>query len=179
MQVWAVRVIEVGTCPAGEAPIEWQLLTTRPVVDLESAHEVVLGYATRWRIEEFHKVWKSSACRIEETQLHDATHVVRWATILASVAIRLLRLMFLSRNQPSLPAVVELTPEEIDATILLRKPPGVRRGANVTIADAVRWLADLGGYTGKSSGGPPGALVIARGLDYIRSAATLIAEANL
>ena len=37
-----------------------------------------------------------------------------------------------------------------------------------TIAQAVRWIADLGGYTGKSSGGPPGSITIGRGLERLR-----------
>ena len=41
-----------------------------------------------------------------------------------------------------------------------------------TIAQATLWLAELGGYTGKSSGGPPG---ISRGLAKLRSAADAIA----
>jgi hypothetical protein len=44
---------------------------------------------------------------------------------------------------------------------------GFRGGATATIAQAVYWIARIGGYTGKSSGGPPGALVIARGLRRI------------
>ena len=36
-----------------------------------------------------------------------------------------------------------------------------------TIAQAVRWIADLGGYTGKSSGGPPGSTTIGRGLERL------------
>ena len=32
---------------------------------------------------------------------------------------------------------------------------------------ATRWLADIGGYVGKSSGGPPGSMVIGRGLKKI------------
>ena len=38
---------------------------------------------------------------------------------------------------------------------------------------AVRWIADLGGYTGKSSGGPPGATTIGRGLDDLAIATAL------
>ena len=40
---------------------------------------------------------------------------------------------------------------------------------------ATRWVAELGGYTGKSSGGPPGAITIRRGLDYLRPAAEALA----
>jgi hypothetical protein len=37
-----------------------------------------------------------------------------------------------------------------------------------TIAQATRWIADLGGFTGKSSGGPPGSITIGRGLERLR-----------
>lgn len=71
VSLWAVRVREVGTTPPDEAPIEWLLLTTYPVADAADAHQVLLGYATRWRIEDFHRTWKSGACRVEDTQLRD------------------------------------------------------------------------------------------------------------
>jgi hypothetical protein len=177
--MWAVLAREEGTTPEGEQPIEWMLLTTYPVRTVEDAHLVVFGYATRWRIEQFHRMWKSGACRVEETQLRDVDHIIRWATILASVAVRLLRLTYLARTTPHAPASAELSPAEIEATIMLRKPKNFTRRSMPTIADAVRWLADLGGYTGKSSGGPPGALVIARGLQEIRPVVTLLADGEL
>jgi hypothetical protein len=171
---WAVRAIEVGTVPRGEAPIEWLLLTTFPVEDLASAQQVVLGYSMRWRVEEFHKLWKSGACRVEDTQLRHRNHIERWATILASVAVRILRLKYLSRNTPDLPATVELNAHEIKAARLLNKPK--KAPTAPTIGQVVAWLADIGGYVGKSSGGPPGAIVIARGLDRIASVARILAD---
>jgi hypothetical protein len=178
--LWAVRVVEVGTTPRSEKPIEWMLLTTYPIEDpLRDAITVVTAYTTRWRIEEFHKIWKSGACCIEDTQLGERDHIERWATISASVAMRLLRLVYLSRHQPTTPASDELSRGEIDAIILARKPKGVKRGATPSMADAVRWLADYGGYTGKSSGGPPGAIVIARGLQRIQTLAAVISDGKL
>jgi hypothetical protein len=177
--VWAVRAVEVGTTPPSEPGIEWLLLTTHPVENADEAMLVVYGYATRWRIEEFHKVWKTGACRVEQMQLRDRDHVERWATILSSVAMRILRLTYLARTQPDLPATVELSRTEIEAVIRLRKPKGVTRDATPTIGDATRWLADLGGYTGKSSGGPPGAIVIARGLADIRPVVQLLDDQEL
>lgn len=172
--LWAVRAHEVGTNPTGEEPIEWLLLTTFPVPNVEAAKLVIAGYATRWRIEEFHKAWKTGACHVEDTLLEARDHIERWATILASVAMRIVRLTYLSRVTPQAPATVEFTRPEIEAVILLKKPRGVRRSSTPTVAELTRWIADLGGYVGKSSGGPPGALVIARGLRRIEPIVTVL-----
>ena len=38
----------------------------------------------------------------------------------------------------------------------------------IKVGEAVRWMADIGGYTGpKSSGGPPGSVVIRRAFERI------------
>jgi hypothetical protein len=172
--LWAVLAREVDA-PDGEDGIEWLLLSTYEVSTLDDARLVIYGYAQRWRIEEFHKMWKSGACRVEDTQLREREAIIRWASILASVAMRILRLTRLSRTTPDEPALIELTQAEIDAAIVARKPKGYRRGDVPSISLVVRWIADLGGYTGKSSGGPPGAIVIRRGLDRIQSLADFFA----
>ena len=140
------------------------LLTTVPVGSLADARAVVDGYAARWRIEEFHRAWKSGVCNVEDTQLRSREAILKWATILSAVAARATRLTYLARERPTTPAIEELSREEIDATVALRRPKGIKLGAHPTLAEAVRWIADLGGYTGKSSGGPPGPTVVARGL---------------
>lgn len=174
--LWAVLAREVGTQPPETDPIEWLLLTTKPVGTAAEAEQVVRGYAQRWRIEEFHRLWKTGACNVEDTQLRDSQSIIRWATILASVAMRLLRLTYLARNQPTVPATAELSGAEIEAIIAERKPLRVHLGQVPAIGVAVGWLAEIGGYTGKSSGGPPGALVIQRGLDRIRALADYLAD---
>lgn len=159
----AVQVREVGTTPATEKPIEWTLLTNYSAATLEEAMLVVYGYAQRWKVEEFHKTWKS-VCKVEETQLAESSRVIKWAIILAAVAMRVERLKYLARTEPEAPATVELHQDEIDTLIVLRRPKGFAIGQVPSLALAVQWIAELGGYTGKSSGGPPGAVVIARGL---------------
>lgn len=59
-------------------------------------------------------------------------------------------------------------------SIVLRKPKGYQRGDIPPIGEVVRWAADLGGYVGKSSGGPPGTIVLGRGLYNLREAANLM-----
>ena len=89
------------------------------------------------------------------------------------MAVRIERLKYLSRTEPALPATVELTSLEIRVLTALKKR---RRRKNesmpdsATIGDATRWIAELGGYTGKSSGGPPGATVLRRGLERLHIA---------
>ena len=69
-----------------------------------------------------------------------------------------------------------MTRHEIDALIILQKPKGYKHGDVPTIGEAVRWIADLGGYTGKSSGGPPKTIVIGRGLSRLQDVARVIEE---
>ena len=168
LNMWAVQAREVGTTPGKERPLEWMLLTNRPVDDVQSAQEVVFGYSQRWRIEDFHRTWKTGACRVEESQLRDVDNLIRWAILLSSVAMRIQRLMYLSRSQPEQPATVEFTQPEIDAVIVATRQKRYQRGDVPPVVEVVRWIAEEGGYTGKSSGGPPGATVLARGLERLQ-----------
>jgi hypothetical protein len=171
MPMTAVWVREEGTVPPGEKPIDWMLYTNRPVGDLVHACAIVAGYAKRWRIEEFHKTWKSGACNVERTQLRSVDAVIKWATILAAVATRIERLKFLSRNQPDQPATVELSEDEIQMLVALAR--NIKKRAepvpviSLTIGQATEWIARLGGFNGKSSGGPAGSITIRRGLEKL------------
>ena len=173
--VWAR---EDGTTPPGEKPLDWLLLTSAPVDTMESAMLVVRGYAQRWRIEDFHKSWKSGGCRVEETQLHDQHAVTIWATLLAAVAVRAERIKLLARETPEEPADTELSRHEIRALILLRRQNNHRDMTPLdeipNLNQATLWIAELGGYTGKSSGGPPGAITIRRGLERLQPAADVL-----
>jgi hypothetical protein len=171
LEVYVVWAHEVRTTPRGEPPIDWLLLTNRPVATLADAQLVLDGYALRWRIEEVHKTWKSGACCVEDAQLHTEAAAAKWATLLFTVAVRAERLKHLARNEPDKPASVELSPHEIRALLLLKRKEKKRTETipqtMPTIGQAVRWMADLGGYTGKSSGGPPGTVTIGRGLERV------------
>lgn len=157
--------------PHGEERLDWMLLTNAEVNDFEDAMEIIGGYCHRWRAEDFHRTWKGGHCNVEDTQLHTKDRVIRWATMLAAVAARAERLKHLARSQPDAPASIALSPTEIEA---LRAAKLKRKARNETIpegmptiAQAVLWIAELGGYTGKSSGGPPGSTTIGRGLERL------------
>lgn len=182
LQVQAVWATEVGTCPPGDRPLDWLLLTNRPARTLEEAQQVLDAYATRWRIEEVHRTWKNGGCHVEASQLHSEAAVTKWATLLFSVAARIERLKTLARASPDQPASVELSAYELRALLLLKRRQKKRTevvpDGMPSIGQAVRWLADLGGYTGKSSGGPPGSVTIGRGFARVLDAAELLKALN-
>jgi hypothetical protein len=169
-ELWLVRIREMGKA-TGSKPIVWTLLTTRPVEEIEAAVAVVRGYTLRWTIEEFHRTWKQGHCQLERSQLRSADAIKKWASILAAVATRIERLKRRSRTEGELEATSELSREEIDAAIILSKTKRWIVGGSLTLAEAVELIARVGGYTGKSSGGPPGSTTIARGLERVAAAA--------
>lgn len=163
----ALQVTESGTTPAGEEPLNWMLWVNATVTSADQAELVVRSYALRWRVEEFHKMWKSGAMKVEQTQTRSGSNVERIARLSALVACRLLRLTYLARQTPEADASTEFTVIELavlkhmDPRSPLQSPRPERTG---TLAWAIAVIADMGGYTGRSSGGPPGPLVFARGL---------------
>jgi hypothetical protein len=150
----------------GKDRLRWTLLTTAPVASFEQARAVVHGYTLRWRVEEFHRAWKRGLCRVEETQLQSRSAIVKWATILASVAARALRLAQLVRTSPDIPARDEFTDYEITAAFVLAKRKLDRR-RRLTLKDLTDIIADLGGFANKYSGGRPGPTVLGRGLEKV------------
>ena len=132
------------------------------------------SHSLRWRIEEFHSAWKSGLCCVEDNELRSPEAIQKWAIVLATVAVRAVYLARAARTTPDLPAAAEFTDDEIEATIVLRQPKGVSIEDRPPLHLVVRWIADLGGYTGKSSGGPPGPTVIGRGLLRMEAAACAI-----
>ncbi|MCA6582252.1 MAG: hypothetical protein IM536_09535, partial [Pseudanabaena sp. M34BS1SP1A06MG] len=57
LPVHAVYATEID-CLEGETPLEWMLLTSEVVEDLETAIKILRWYTYRWRVEDFHKIFK-------------------------------------------------------------------------------------------------------------------------
>jgi len=156
--------------PNDDDKVEWMLLTTHPISTRSDVLQVVRGYSLRWRIEDFHRVWKRGLCRVEDTQLRSRSAIDKWATLLAAVATRAMRLCHLARSTPGAPASQELCRTEILAVLALRQPKDVSVDQVFSLSQIVRWIADIGGYTGPWNG-PPGPKVIGRGLERVLVAA--------
>lgn len=181
-ELTVVWVREVGRRPRGEPPVEWLLYTTEVGTSAHEAYAALQRYTYRWRIEEMHRTWKSGACRVEEMQLRSRDAATKWAAMLAAVAARVEKLKHLARTTPDEPASAELTESEIQALIILKRDQKKRTetvpDGMPSIAQAVRWIADIGGFTGGKGNGPPGTVVIARGFERVSWAAKALEAAR-
>ena len=90
MTLNAVLAEEVSV-QENEAPLRWLLLTSEPVATLAEALKVIRIYTTRWRVEDFHKAWKTGA-GAERQRMVEPEHLERMVSILAFVAVRLMQL---------------------------------------------------------------------------------------
>jgi hypothetical protein len=165
-----VHVVRVRETNADDKGLEWLLLTNVPTLTATHARAIVDSYRARWRVEEFHRTWKQGGCNVEDAQLRSVKAIEIWATLLAAVAMRIERLKYLARSHPDEPASVELTDEELEALALdQRQRTKARGGVSArmpSIGLATRWLAELGGWLGARNG-PPGSIVLSRGLERL------------
>lgn len=172
--VWARE--EQGV-PDGREPLEWLLWTSAPVQTFEDAVRVVRTYGRRFRIEGVFLGAKSGACAVERAQLKSFEGLARWITFGLSVAVRRQSLLHRSREEPDVPADGAFSRDEIDGALLLyrlHRKGAEQPGETPTLGRMVTLIAELGGYVGRSSGGPPGLVNFGRGMDRVETAVCLL-----
>lgn len=161
LTIYAVLVRE-EIPPQGQTPIEWLLLTSVEVADLDQALELVQWYEYRWQIETFHKILKSG-CTIEDTRLQTIERLQNYITLMSVVAWRLHFLTYINRTEPEEPCTRVLTEAEWQALYMrIHKTTRVPH-TPPTVRQAVRWIAQLGGFLARKGDGEPGVTVIWRG----------------
>ena len=163
--LWAVQVMEVEPPTAGE-PIEWLLLTTVPVHTVADAIERVTWYACRWGIEVWHRILKSG-CRIEARQLATSERLQRCLTLYSVIAWRVLYATMLARAVPEMPCGVLLEIEEWQALYCAIHHCPTPPAEPPTLEQAVRWIAQLGGFVGRRRRDQPGTETLWRGFQHL------------
>jgi hypothetical protein len=156
-----VAATEISRPPEGEPAITWVLLTNLRVPDFESAREKVLWYSKRFVIETFHKTLKSGL-KVEDCRLETGERLARHLALCSAIAVRLMNVAYLAREQPELPASVAFAPEELEAMHVMTRE-GVPPKEPPTLKEAVRMVAKLGGHLGRKRDGDPGMTVMWRG----------------
>ncbi|UIE37885.1 IS4 family transposase [Leptodesmis sichuanensis] len=139
-----VLLVEEATPPAEGKPIRWLLLTTLPIDSFEQAWQWVVWYSFRWLIERFHFTLKSG-CRIEQLQLETAERLLKALATYSIVAWRLMWLTYSARLSPD--HSCETVLQRAEWKLLRRKfEPKNRSQRPPSIRQAVRWIAQLGGF---------------------------------
>jgi len=140
--------------PENDVPVEWLLLTSLPVDELEQARQVVQYYCVRWMIEVFFRVLKSG-CRVEERRFEHIGRLLSCLAVYLIVAWRTLYVCRLGRGCPEISCEAVFEPAEwksvwnvIHRTIPPSVPP--------RLGEMVRLVARLGGYVNRKRSDPPG-----------------------
>lgn len=153
---WVVEAREVNP-PRGATPVQWVLYTSEEVVTFEDAWRILEYYEARWLIEEFHKCLKTG-CRLESRLYTQASSLEAVTGMFSVIAVRLLQLKSVARENPTLPA------EQVVPRSWLTMLRAIREKPIVTVRDFFRHLAGLGGFLMRKGDGEPGWITIWRGL---------------
>ena len=151
--------------PDERKPIEWLLLSTLTVTTGAEAARLVTWYSYRWRIERLHFTLKTGGSHVEDLQLETRERLERAITLYSIVAWRLLWMTYQVRVDPEQSPTVAFSPAEITALerLVTTQKPARPAGQPLTLRDAIRAMAKLGGFLGRKSDGEPGVKTLWRG----------------
>ncbi|RME59962.1 IS4 family transposase [Candidatus Parcubacteria bacterium] len=161
VEVYVVYLREVDA-PEDIEPIEWMLLTNVPVQNFQDAVERVSWYARRWGIEVYHKVIKSG-CKVEDCRLETTQRLLPYLTLFSIIAWRLYWMTLINRHNPEAPCSLILAEHEWKALYCKIHKSNQLPPKMPTVGEAVRWIAQLGGFLGRRRDGDPGIIVVWRG----------------
>ncbi len=168
--------LEEETTPADSTEkLEWFRYTSLPIKTAAAATEVIALYCRRWKIEEWHRIWKTS-CQAEALAHTTCRRQERALAIRAVVAWRLAALTTLGRETPGLdPAILFSTAERAVINDFARdrnQPRPTTLGATVNV------LAQMGGYLNRRQDPEPGGQVFSDGYSYLAGMAEVLERAK-
>ncbi len=172
IQVHCIAVKE--TDPAVEAPIDWKLLTTHSIEDFSHALQMVEWYSSRWYIEQLFRLLKKQGFGLEQTELENGWAIRKLAVMQLTGLLKILQ-MNIAYSQPEGGQPIEevFDGEQIEVLQLLNNKLQGKTQKQQNLNDPARtkwatWIvARLGGWKGYDSQGPPGVIVLKRGLDRL------------
>jgi hypothetical protein len=162
-----VHIVEKDP-PADAETIEWFLATNETVSNFDDALRIVRYYVQRWKIERYHYVLKEG-CNVEKLQERTLERMESMICILSIIAVYIMALTYLARINPDVTCDALL--EESEWKILYCAANAVKDAPHepYTVKDAVKYLAQLGGFAGAPSDGVPGVKVIWRGIQKLHT----------
>jgi hypothetical protein len=158
LPLWFVYVLEENP-PFQEEPLEWLLITNLPTDDLNSAIEKVRWYEKRFQIETFHKILKSGF-QVESQRMSTAEKLTKYLSFMSILAWKILWMTWIARVEPQKSASEILLYSEYK---VIRQYFNINTDRDLTVAEAIRLIARLGGFLNRKGDGDPGPIVLWRG----------------
>lgn len=157
--VWVIHAVEENP-PEDAKAVEWFLLTTVNIASAEEAEKCLRWYCLRWRIEDWHRVLKSGCC-VEKLAHETAERLRRAIAVNMVIAWRIMLMTLLGRETPEMPAEVLFSDIELRTLRAYAKKKDLK--PPLTLGEAVRLIAKIGGYLGRANDPPPGHQLIWQG----------------
>jgi Transposase DDE domain len=156
---------ERGT-PKDRKAIDWKLLTNLPVGSRADAIQKLAWYASRWKVETYHKILKSG-CKAEESRLRTADRLVNLLAVFCILSWRLFWMTMLDRSDSGMSAghVFSKTERQLLDHLVPDRP--VDRAVKRPLSFYITKLARLGGYLARADDPPPGYKLMWRGLSRL------------
>ncbi|HUY12753.1 MAG TPA: IS4 family transposase [Terriglobia bacterium] len=156
---------ELGT-PKDREPINWKLLTDLPVRSQAEAIQKLAWYASRWKVETYHKILKSG-CKAEESRLRTADRLVNLISVFCILSWRIFWMTMLNRSASGMAAGHVFSKTERQLLDHLVPDRAVDRPRKRSLSFYITKLARLGGYLAPADDPPPGNKVMWRGLSRL------------
>jgi hypothetical protein len=160
---WSLVEAREIKAPEGIEALHWLLWTTEPAASLPETLEILRLYKLRWRIEDFHLTLKSG-CRAEALELETADRLTKALTIYSAVAVRILALRDLARQEPDAPCTTILSDDAWKTLWIHFNQKRLTAGVPIpTVKQAILWIGRLGGHLNRKRDGMPGVRTLWRG----------------
>jgi len=164
-----VVLVEEPTPPKSATAIQWLLVTTLPIDDVEHVRQIISYYSIRWQIEIYFRTLKSG-CRIEDRQFETLGRILNCLAVYSIIAWKVMYASRLGRVCPDLNCEVIFEPSEwksVYMTVRKEEPPPNPPPLN----EMVRMIASLGGYVIRKST-QPGTQTLWYGLQRVHDLST-------
>jgi hypothetical protein len=157
-----VRITEINITD-GHEPIEWILATNLPIGTVSETMTIVEYYIQRWKIERFHFVLKSGL-GAEKIQQRTYERIKAVLFIYSVIALYILAVTYIGRVLPDTHCDALLSTDEWQILYRIIHKTKTSPTTPYSMADAVKYLGQLGSYKRSPSDGPPGVKAIWNGM---------------
>ena len=172
ISVNCISVKETGTNATN--PINWKLLTTHKVDTYQQALILVDWYCARWYIEQLFRLLKRQGFGIEETEIESGWAIRKLVIMQMTALLKILQMNIAYADPEGGQPIEEVFDEQqVEVPHLMNNKLQGKTVKQKNLHDpkTTKWAAwivgRLGGWKGYDSQGPPGVIVLKRGLDRL------------